>query len=151
MEEWLLQRKKIWWQNFNRLQVWCNVGNDVENGIWAMYGARLGCKMAVLEKWNTNQIADYDWFKTFFYDEVAPAFSGETKCQYSGLEWDPALLETHTKGLGIELNGEIHGMVMTEPDAIVSEFFKLTYVNPKRWGVMVREKQIQDILEKGLM
>lgn len=27
---------------FNRLQTWCCIGDDVENGIWAMYGACLG-------------------------------------------------------------------------------------------------------------
>jgi len=33
----------------------------------------------------------------------------------------------------------------------MSKFFKQTYVNPRRWGVMIREKQIQDLLEKGLI
>ena len=31
------------------------------------------------------------------------------------------------------------------------KFFKKTYVNPRRWGVMIREQQIQDLLEKGLI
>jgi hypothetical protein len=31
------------------------------------------------------------------------------------------------------------------------KFFKKTFVNPKRWGAMIREKQIQELLEKGLM
>ena len=138
-------KKDIWWQNFNRLQVWCNIGNDVENGIWAMYGARLGCKMTVLDKWDTNQISDYEWFKTFFYDEVEPQFK---LADGTGYMSDSPELET--QHLGELLNQEIHGMMMIAPDKKTSEFFKLTYVNPKRWGVMIREKQIQDLLEAQL-
>ena len=29
-------KDKIWWQNYNRLQTWCNIGSDVENGLWAI-------------------------------------------------------------------------------------------------------------------
>jgi hypothetical protein len=138
-------KEKIWWQNFNRLQVWCNVGNDVENGLWAMYAARLGCKMAVLDKWDPNQINDYEWFKKFFEEEVSPQFQlGD------GTGWQHDTLELETQHLGELLNQEIHGMCLIAPDVKTSEFFKLTYVNPKRWGVMIREKQIQDLLEEQL-
>ena len=37
--------QKSWYGNYNRLQTWCNIGSDVENGLWAIYGARLGCDM----------------------------------------------------------------------------------------------------------
>lgn len=131
-------KDKIWWQNFNRLQVWCNIGSDVENGLWAMYGARLGCKMAVLDKWDTNLISDYEWFKTFF-DEVSHT-----------VDVSQTDLWHLTDVLGNRLNAEIPGMVLFSPDKKVSEFFKLTYTNPPRWGVMIREKQIQDLLEKQL-
>jgi hypothetical protein len=33
----------------------------------------------------------------------------------------------------------------------ICKFFKKTYVNPRRWGVMIREKQVQEMLEKGLI
>ena len=53
-------KQKIWWQNYNRLQTWCNIGSDVDNGLWAIYGARLGCEMTVLSNWQTNLISDFD-------------------------------------------------------------------------------------------
>jgi hypothetical protein len=42
-------------------------------------------------------------------------------------------------------------MMLFDPSEDMSKFFKTTYVNPRRWGVMIREKQIQDLLEKGLL
>ena len=129
-------KQKIWWQNYNRLQTWCNIGSDVDNGLWAIYGSRLGCDMTVLSDWDTNQISDFEWFKDFFDSEVAPVEDNlyNTVCD-----------------LGKKLNSEINEMMLFDPSVEMSKFFKQTYVNPRRWGVMIREKQIQDLLEKGLI
>jgi len=129
---------KIWYGNFNRLNVWCNIGTDVDNGWWAIYGARLGCKMTVLSDWDTNQISDYDWFKGFFE---------ETK---NSIESDEHLIQLVNE-LGEEINEEVQGMMLFEPNDQMSKFFKTTFVNPKRWGAMITERQIQDLLEKGLI
>lgn len=129
----------IWWQNFNRLLVWCNVGADVENGLWAMYGARLGCYKTVVNKWDTNLIADYDWFKSFF-TEIKEDIDNS-----SDLDIYDATAE-----LGTKLIEEIPSLIILPPSLEMSKFFKQTYVNPKRWGVMIREKQIQDLLDSQL-
>ena len=144
---------KIWYGNYNRLQTWCNIGSDVENGLWAIYGARLGCHKAVLTNWENNQIADYEWFKQFFYDEIAPQFDGlnDNTCRFTKQEWDSNMLLKEICRLGRELNDEINEMMLFDPDPQICKFFKKTYVNPKRWGVMIREKQIQELLEKGLI
>ena len=42
-------------------------------------------------------------------------------------------------------------MMLFEHNKKMFKFFKKNYVNPRRWGVMIREKQIQDLLEKGLI
>jgi hypothetical protein len=145
--------KKIWYGNYNRLQTWCNIGSDVTNGLWAIYGARLGCEMTVLTDWDTNQIADYDWFKEFFYSEIAPKFSGDQSetCPYTRVQWDSALLHQEICILGNRLNTDINHMMLFDPNPQMCKFFKKTFVNPKRWGVMIREKQIQELLEKGLI
>ncbi len=129
---------KIWYGNFNRLNVWCNIGTDVDNGWWAIYGARLGCKMTVLSDWDTNQISDYDWFKGFFE---------ETK---NNIESDEHLRQLVNE-LGEEINEEVQGMMLFDPNDQMSKFFKTTFVNPKRWGAMITERQIQDLLEQGLI
>ena len=144
-------KQKIWWQNYNRLQTWCNIGSDIENGLWAIYGARLGCKMTVLSEWDTNLISDYDWFKNFFNNDVLPRFPGNETCKYSKVNWSNEMLEIGIKDIGLTLNDEIRDMMLFDPNPQMCKFFKTTYVNPRRWGVMIREKQIQDLLEKGLM
>ena len=121
--------------------------------MWAIYGARLGCQKTVLSDWETNLISDFDWFKGFFYDEVAVNFNEnpDQKCKYSKLEWDKDQLYDGVCSLGRDLNDDINTMMLFDPDPKMCEFFKKTFVNPKRWGVMIREKQIQDLLEKGLI
>ena len=48
-------------------------------------------------------------------------------------------------------NDNVNEMMLFDPDPKMCKFFKKTYVNPRRWGVMIREKQIQELLEKGLL
>lgn len=129
---------KIWYGNFNRLNVWCNIGTDVDNGWWAIYGARLGCEKTVLSDWDTNLISDYDWFKDFF----------EKERSYID---DEDHLKAKTIAIGNRLNEEVQGMMLFEPNDQMSKFFKATFVNPKRWGAMITERQIQDLLEQGLI
>lgn len=143
--------KDIWYGNYNRLQVWCNIGADVENGLWAIYGARLGCKMAVLSDWDPNNISDYDWFKDFFYNQILPRMPGDKVCPRTKAQYSEEMLYIAVQDLGQELNSEINEMMLFDPTPEISKFFKKTYVAPKRWGVMVREKQIQELLEKGLI
>jgi len=143
--------EKIWWQNFNRLQTWCNIGTDVENGLWAIYGARLGCYRTVLTGWDTNQISDYEWFKDYFYNDVIKQFPGDESCKYTKVDWSKELLYNKVCEVGKELNEGISNMMLFDPNEQVCKFFKKTYVNPRRWGVMIREKQIQELLEKGLL
>ncbi len=131
-------KDKIWYGNFNRLNVWCNIGTDVVNGWWAIYGARLGCEKTVLSDWDTNLISDYDWFKDFFEEEK------------SNID-DDGHLQSKTIAIGNRLNEEVQGMMLFDPNDQMSKFFKATFVNPKRWGAMVTERQIQDLLEQGLI
>lgn len=132
-------RDQIWYGNFNRLQVWCNIGSDVTNGMWAIYGARLGCWKTVMEpEWDPNQIADYDWFRDYFQD-------GEVR-EMIDSEHD---LYDATCDLGKRLNENLPGMMLFDPEPRMSEFFKTVYVNPRRFGAMVTEKDIQDLIERG--
>jgi hypothetical protein len=144
-------KDRIWWGNYNRLQTWCNIGSDVENGLWAIYGARLGCKLTVLTDWDTNLISDYEWFKDYFNKEIITQFPGDTVCRYTKVAWSKEMLYNTVCDLGRELNEGINEMMLFEPNPQMCKFFKKTYVNPRRWGVMIREQQIQALLEKGLI
>ena len=107
--------------------------------------------MTVMSQWNTNLISDYDWFKDFFENTILPRFPGDTVCRYSKVSYSPEMLEIAIKDLGKQLNENINEMMLFNPNPEMCKFFKLTYVNPKRWGAMIREKQIQELLEKGLL
>jgi hypothetical protein len=47
-------------RNYDHLCIWQSVGADVENGYWAMYGARLGTFMIMLEGWDHHYVQDFD-------------------------------------------------------------------------------------------
>lgn len=49
-------------RNLNNLTIWHNIGTDIENGIWAIYGARLGTYMTLLTDWDH---ANVQWFDNF--------------------------------------------------------------------------------------
>lgn len=53
-------------RNLNNLTVWHNVGMDVENGIWAIYGARVGTYMTMLTDYDPNDVQWFDNFNTLW-------------------------------------------------------------------------------------
>ena len=55
-------------RNLNNLTIWQNVGADVENGYWAMYGARLGTYMTMLTDWDYVDVADFDNYPALWND-----------------------------------------------------------------------------------
>jgi hypothetical protein len=53
--------KTVWWQNLDRLKIWCSVGADVENGLWSIYGAREGLVKTMLTDWDHANVRDFNW------------------------------------------------------------------------------------------
>jgi len=49
-------------RNLNNLTIWQNVGSDVENGYWAIYGARLGTFLTMLSEWDHTNV---QWFDNY--------------------------------------------------------------------------------------
>ena len=49
-------------RNMNNLTIWHNVGLDVENGAWAILGARIGTHMTMLTSWDPKEV---QWFDNF--------------------------------------------------------------------------------------
>jgi hypothetical protein len=46
-------------RNLDNLTIWHNIGRDVENGIWAMTGARMGTYMTMLTDWDYTIVQDF--------------------------------------------------------------------------------------------
>jgi len=53
-------KQKAHSRNLDNLSIWHNVGRDVENGQWAMLGARLGTQMTMLSEWDYQEV---QWFE----------------------------------------------------------------------------------------
>jgi hypothetical protein len=128
-------KKRIWHKNYQRLLTWCNVGSDVENGLWACYGARLGCyDVNFVEDYKLENISSFDWFKSYFEEEVLPTCSSDNnseKCSRTGVEWDYDKLFDEALRIGDILSERIR-MQITDPTPETSSFFKEVYTNPPR-------------------
>ena len=129
-------KKYIYSENLKRVLIWATVGADVENGLWSIYGTRLGLFLANLSDFKLSNISDYDWFKEYFNQDVFPGFkltngdrpgmcsrTGSTYSLDKLLAESVKLKELLQKGLGLELsdlNGE------------QSKFFKFVCSNAVR-------------------
>lgn len=120
-------------KNFKRLLVWATVGADVENGLWSIYGTRLGICMANMRQdFDIAKISDYDWFKSYFYSDIAPKFAGTThKCKNTALQWDEQLLLKSSSDLLDPLRKTL-GLNIVDMSPEQSAFFKYVYESPKR-------------------
>ncbi len=125
---------KLWHGNVKRLEIWCSVGADVENGLWSVYGTRLGAVMTNLTEWNHDMIADFDWFDQYWKNIVVATFAGGTEyCPYSDYQWNWNRLWEETCVLGDELRRRM-GLKIADLDETASRFFKDVYVAPSRTG-----------------
>lgn len=75
--------KQVWWQNYHRLLVWCNIGADVDNGIWSMLGAREGCYKTNCTDWDYSQVRDFEWLTNYWNEQ---GYGPATDISYR-IEW----------------------------------------------------------------
>src|SRR5690606_35218042 len=115
--------------NIERLKIWCSVGTDVKNGLWAIYGARLACYLLTDSNWNYQQIHDYEWFRNYWESEIAPRFEGfQNYCSVSQYTWNELKLSDSCLKLGSELKKSLDlDLALLSPKD--SQFFKSVYVN----------------------
>jgi len=109
--------KEVWWQNYNRLLIWCNVGADVENGLWSMLGAREGCYLTACTDWDHNQVRDFEYL-TEYWEE-----------KYKGMSEQSANTEILCLGTILDVN---LGLEIAALDTTGSAFFKKVYENTPR-------------------
>lgn len=110
--------------NYQRLLIWCTIGEDVSHGHYAMLGARDGCHRTALTDWDFRRIRDYGWFRSE-WDERGP-LTGDRSV--------PRQLEDYGRKLRIGL-----GLEVAEFDQHASRFFKRVYPYPVRHHVMQKE------------
>lgn len=109
--------KNVWWQNYERLLIWCSIGADVKNGLWAMYGARKGCYMTMCTDWEHTNVRDFEYLSQLWIDE-------------SSVVNEENLLEK-IKYYGNELRNKLQ-IEVADMDENSSKFFKSVYHNMPR-------------------
>jgi hypothetical protein len=107
------------WKNLHRLWIWLMIGADVENGDWAIYGAREGLYKTMCTDWDFVQVRDFEYLNSLWKNE------------YSKITED--MLPYEIMGLGETLIHELDIPIASTPlDRQQSKFFKTVYQNPSR-------------------
>lgn len=114
-------KKQLGTRNYRRLLMWTSVGADVENGLWAIYGARLGAYMTNCSNWDYVQVRDFEYLNSIFNPN--------------------ADLEIEIARLGNELRTRLN-LPVADLDADQSKFFKEVWVNPPRTHNALTEKEV---------
>lgn len=115
-------KNRINHRNLDHLTIWHNVGRDVDNGVWAMLGARMGTYMLMINpSWDHRQVQDFSALK-LIYDTI-----------------DGHNPEHILARISPDLHNQLDlPMVMLDENA--SKFFKRHYrSNWHNQGIMVRE------------
>ena len=110
-------------RNLDNLNIWHTVGRDIENGIWAIAGARQGTVMTMLSDWDHTEVQWFDNLEKLWKDMESQ---------------DPDdIARENAKELGrLDLD-------VVELDQEQSKFFKRHYrSNWRNQGPMVREIDI---------
>ena len=111
--------KQLHWKNLHRLYIWLMIGADVENGKWAIYGAREGLYKTMCTDWNFINVRDFEYLNNY-WNEIEP------KVAMSGLE-------DSIEEYGIKLINELAIPIAEQPlSAQQSKFFKMVYKNTDR-------------------
>ena len=119
--------KNLWWQNYQRLLVWLNVGADVENGYFAIHGARLGCYLTNCTDWNIVQTREFDFYNRYWRNVLALKDDKNPfdldRCKNEILELGQKIIDKQEIELSVD---------PLSPEQ--SKFFKEVYLNtPRIW------------------
>lgn len=107
----------VHWKNFHRLMIWMHIGADVRNGLWAIYGARMGCNLTNCTDWDFLNVRDFKWLNNYWKNEVKH-------------KEDDLLSEIEHLGSSLKINiGLDMAEVFSTPQ---SKMFKSMYTNPAR-------------------
>jgi hypothetical protein len=109
--------KSVWWQNYHRLLIWCNVGADVTNGLWSIYGAREGAYLTNCTDWDYTNVRDFDYL------------TQQWETEYSKITEE--MLPYEIMGLGETLKHEC-GLETADVTPSASKFFKTVFNNTPR-------------------
>jgi len=53
-------KSHLWPRNLQNLIIWQTIGRDVENGFWAIHGARVGTHYLMTDGWDYREVQDFE-------------------------------------------------------------------------------------------
>jgi len=59
-------KNQVHQRNLDHLTIWQNVGRDVDHGVWAIAGARMGTYMTMLTEWDYRLVQDFSALAEIF-------------------------------------------------------------------------------------
>ena len=120
------------WRCLHWLYIWTMVGADVDNGLWAIYGAREGLYKTMCTDWDYVQVRDFKYLNSL-WDEVEPRVSMEG-------------LQDSIEDLGDKILAKLDIPIAAQPlDAQQSKFFKSVYQNPSRTDNQRFIEELKDV------
>ena len=120
------------WRCLHWLYIWTMVGADVDNGLWAIYGAREGLYKTMCTDWDYVQVRDFKYLNSL-WDEVEPKVSMEG-------------LQDSIEDLGDKILAKLDIPIAAQPlDANQSKFFKSVYQNPSRTDNQRFIEELKDV------
>lgn len=122
-QELIEPKRQLGMRNYRRLLMWCSVGADVENGAWAVMGARQGAYLTNCTDWDHVQVRDFEYLNSLFEEWK---------------DYDP--IET-AKKFGKNLREKLN-LPIADIDADSSKFFREVFVNPPRTNKALTEKEV---------
>lgn len=143
-------KKIIWSGNYKRLITWCSVGADVDNGLWAMYGTRLGCHMTNLTDWDYVNVRDFEYLNDLFENTIRqkfvalPSDMDTEKCYKTGFSWNKSELWAAITDLGEKLRKGM-GIEVAELSDTDSKFYKAAQYNVPRMNKMFTEEELNEM------
>jgi hypothetical protein len=140
---------EINWKNYERLWRWMHIGGDVTNGLWAIYGARMGYYMSMVHRGDFSKIKDADHLKAVFNESTFNLTSLFTEVnKLTPLIKNGTLDDRITDILGIEESKDFREKI---PYTVRSEqnFIKYQYNEPPQvFFIGSTEKNYQRLLTK---
>jgi hypothetical protein len=107
------------WRNLHRLYIWTMIGSDIENGIWAIYGARHGLVKTMLSDWDYVNVRNFDWLNSFWSKNIK--------------DLNPL---AESINLGKKIVNQLELPISEIPlNSEQSRFFKTVYQNPNRFDI----------------
>jgi len=116
------------WKNLHRLYIWLMVGADVENGLWAVYGAREGLYKTMCTDWDYINVRDFEYLNEH-WDKISKDITEEN-------------INDEIEKLGALLIDKLDIPIAEIPlSGSQSKFFKEIYQNPMRMSDRFLEKE----------